>query len=67
MLDFVEELKNFLSLQTINVEIILQDERLTTVSAERILIEGNMSRKKRKKVVDKVAATYILQSFLDKK
>ena len=67
VLDFVEELKNFLSLQTINVEIILQDERLTTVSAERILIEGNMSRKKRKKVVDKVAATYILQSFLDKK
>ena len=45
----------------------MQDERLTTVSAERILIEGNMSRKKRKKVIDKVAATYILQSYLDKK
>jgi putative Holliday junction resolvase len=41
------------------------DERLTTVSAHRALIEGDMSRKKRKQVVDKVAAVYILQGFLD--
>lgn len=41
------------------------DERLTTVSAERILIEGNMRRDKRKQVIDKVAATIILQSYLD--
>lgn len=41
------------------------DERLTTVSAHRALIEGDLSRKKRKQVVDKVAAVYILQGFLD--
>lgn len=43
-----------------------QDERLTTVQAERMLIEeGNTSRKKRKKVIDKVAAVMILQNYLD--
>ncbi|MEG1559476.1 MAG: Holliday junction resolvase RuvX [Clostridia bacterium] len=41
------------------------DERLTTVSANRILIEGNVKRDKRKGVVDKLAATIILQGFLD--
>ncbi|MCI5997635.1 MAG: Holliday junction resolvase RuvX [Peptoniphilaceae bacterium] len=67
VLNFVENFKNFLKDENIEMEIIMQDERLTTVSAERILIEGNMSRKKRKKVIDKVAATYILQSYLDRK
>lgn len=67
VLNFVEDLKAFLNKNEIEAEIVMQDERLTTVSAERILIEGNMSRKNRKKVIDKVAATYILQSFLDKK
>lgn len=47
------------------LEIIYQDERLTTVSAERILIEGNVKRSKRKQIIDKVASTYILQSYLD--
>jgi len=42
-----------------------QDERLTTVSAERLLIEADVRREKRKKVIDKVAATIILQAFLD--
>lgn len=42
-----------------------QDERLTTVSAERMLIEADVSRKNRKKVIDKIASTYILQAFLD--
>ena len=42
-----------------------QDERLTTNLAHRTLIEGDMSREKRKQVVDKLAATYILQSYLD--
>lgn len=41
------------------------DERLTTASAERALIEGNLSRAKRKIVVDKVAAALILQTYLD--
>ena len=42
-----------------------QDERLTTVTAERTLIDGNMHRRERKQVVDKVAAVVILQSWLD--
>lgn len=44
-----------------------QDERLSTVSAERVLLEADMSRNKRKKVIDAVAACIILQSYLDKK
>lgn len=42
-----------------------QDERLTTVSAERMLIDADVRREKRKKVIDKVAATIILQAYLD--
>ena len=41
------------------------DERLTSVSAERLLIEADMSREKRKQVIDKVSATIILQNYLD--
>lgn len=41
------------------------DERLSTVAAERTLIEGNLTRKKRKKVIDKMAAVIILQQYLD--
>lgn len=41
------------------------DERLTTVAAERTLLEADVSRKKRKKVIDKLAAVLILQSYLD--
>lgn len=59
---FAKKLKN-----KYNVEIIYQDERLTTVEAERILIEGNVRREKRKDVIDKVAATFILQSYLEMK
>ena len=58
--------KEFLE-SKIDIPIYLEDERLTTKSAEYYLIEGNTSRKKRKKVIDKVAATIILQSFLDKR
>ena len=43
------------------------DERLTTVTAERVLIDGNVRRDKRKQVIDKLAATIILQSYLDMK
>lgn len=43
------------------------DERLTTVAAERMLIASDMSRKKRKKVIDKMAAAMILQGYLDLK
>lgn len=62
VLNFIDKLK-----KRINIEIILEDERLTTMAAERTLIEGDVSRQNRKKVIDKVAATYILQIYLDRK
>lgn len=58
---FCEKLRSSLKL-----EIIFQDERLTTVAAEKMLIDADVSRKKRKDVIDTVAATYILQTYLDK-
>ena len=45
----------------------LWDERLSTVAAERSLLEADLSRAKRKKVIDKMAAMYILQGYLDSK
>ncbi|SEP92023.1 Holliday junction resolvase RuvX [Piscibacillus halophilus] len=48
-----------------NIPVVLWDERLTTMAAERILLEADVSRKKRKKVIDKMAAVMILQSYLD--
>ena len=42
------------------------DERLTTVAAHRAMLEADLSRNKRKKIVDKIAATYILQGYLDR-
>lgn len=61
-LEFKEKLE-----QALSIPIYLEDERLTTKSATDLLIMGNVSRKKRKKVVDSVAATIILQAFLDRK
>ncbi len=61
VLSFVEKLRTEL-----DVKVVLEDERLTTVEAERMLINGDVSRRKRKKVIDKVAATYILQTYLDR-
>ena len=46
--------------------VLYQDERLTTVSAERMLIDADVRREKRKKVIDAVAACIILQAYLDK-
>ena len=57
---FVKELRKHTDL---DIEYV--DERLTTVSATRVLIEQNVSRKKRKDVIDSIAATYILQTYLD--
>ena len=51
----------------INVPICYQDERLSTVTAQKILIESGMRREKRKDKVDSLAATIILQTYLDKK
>lgn len=47
--------------------VVLWDERLSTMAAERVLLEADVSRKKRKKVIDKMAASIILQGFLDSK
>lgn len=47
------------------IKVIYQDERLSTVAAERMLISADVRRDKRKKVIDKVAAAIILQNFLD--
>ena len=58
---FVEELSKYTSLP-----IVFQDERWSTVSAEKMLIESGVRREKRKEVVDLVAAKIILQSYLDK-
>ncbi|NQT33275.1 MAG: Holliday junction resolvase RuvX [Candidatus Omnitrophica bacterium] len=57
---FSEKLKKKMSLP-----VKLWDERLSTVEAESILIKGDVSRKKRKKVIDKLAAQIILQGYLD--
>lgn len=59
---FAEQLQ-----QKLNLPVHLWDERLTTVSAERTLLEADVSRKKRKLVIDKMAATLILQNYLDSK
>lgn len=60
-IEFKEKLESFTSL-----EVILEDERMTSVMANNMLILGNVSRSKRKSKVDYVAATIILQSYLDR-
>jgi putative Holliday junction resolvase len=57
---FIERLK-----EKFSIPIDTWDERLSTVAAERVLLEADMSRGKRKKVIDKVAAVLILQGYLD--
>lgn len=48
-----------------DLPIVLWDERLSTIGAERTLLEADLSRNKRKKVIDKMAAIFILQGYLD--
>lgn len=48
-----------------DIEIIMWDERLSTMAAERSLLEADVSRQQRKKVIDKMAAVFILQGYLD--
>ena len=48
-------------------DVFMQDERLSTVEAERMLISNDTKRKNRKKVIDKIAATIILQGYLDRR
>lgn len=60
VIGFCEKIKKF-----IDIPIKMWDERLTTVAAQRAMLEADISRSKRKKLVDKIAATYILQGYLD--
>ena len=59
-MDFGEMLK-----KRTGLEVVMWDERLTTVEAERTLIENNVRRENRKKFIDKIAAVFILQGYLD--
>ena len=52
--------------KNLNIEVFLEDERLTTKEATNLLIKNDTSRKKRKKVIDSLAATLILQGYLDR-
>ncbi len=58
---FVEELKKHT-----DIPIVFQDERFTTMEARRVLIEADMRRDKRKDVIDKIAASYILEDYMRK-
>lgn len=62
VIKFIEKLQ-----KAIDIKVEYWDERLTTVAAQKALIEADMSREKRKKVVDMVAAALILQGYLDMK
>ena len=62
VLDFKKKLED-----TFQIDVILEDERLTSKISNNVLINGDMSRKKRKNVVDGVASVIILQSYLDRK
>lgn len=53
--------------EAFSLPVTLWDERLTTMAAERVLIEADVRRKDRKKVIDKMAAVMILQGYLDRK
>lgn len=48
-----------------SIKIVMWDERLTSVAAEKSMLEADLSRKKRRKIIDKLAAVYILQGYLD--
>lgn len=64
--EFGKALENKLRSNSLSdVEIIYQDERLTSLMAEKVLIQADVSRKNRKDVIDKMAAIIILQSYLD--
>jgi putative Holliday junction resolvase len=60
VMDFCKRIEKLIKLP-----VKMWDERLTTVAANRAMLEGDLSRAKRKKIVDKMAAVYILQGYLD--
>ncbi len=60
-----ESFKEMLERRT-GLPVVLQDERMSTISAERILMEGGVRRENRKAYVDKMAAAFILQTYMDR-
>lgn len=60
-IEFQKKIEEYL-----NMEVVLQDERLSTVEATHYMLEADISRKKRKKKIDSLAANIILQTYLDK-
>ena len=50
-----------------DTEIVYEDERMTTIQSERVLMDMKVRRENRKEHIDKIAATFILQSFLDRR
>jgi putative holliday junction resolvase len=64
-----ESVRSFIVRMSSRIDVPVQewDERLSTMMAERTLLEADMSRAKRRKVIDKVAAVVILQGYLDRK
>lgn len=62
VMSFVDLIK-----KRIDNEIIYQDERMTTLQSERVLIDMNVRRENRKKYIDKIAAAFILQTYLDRR
>lgn len=62
VMSFVDLIK-----KRIDIEIVYEDERLTTVQSESVLIDMNVRRENRKTHIDKIAASFILQSYLDRR
>lgn len=63
----IKRIKYSKSIQSREIPVVLWDERLSTVQAEHLLLEADMSRKKRKTIIDKMAAAAFLQSYLENK
>ncbi len=63
----IKRIKYSKTLQGKDIPVVLWDERLSTVQAEQLLLEADMSRKKRKTIIDKMAAAAFLQSYLEHK
>lgn len=61
--EFAEELRQRFP----NLKVVLWDERLSTVAAEKVLVDADMRRKKRRQVIDMMAAVVILQNYLDRR
>ena len=61
VLEFLEKLRG-----VVDIEVVTQDERFSTAASERTLRQARVKRKKRKKIIDKVAASHILQTYLDR-